>query len=187
MKNKILILLSVAALSFTGACAKKDVKVAPEVKNDLSNLPAWVLDPNVADGIGGVGIASPSQGGIKFQIPKAEIDAKANIAATIQSEISRITKDAMRSANVNNTDDVEQFFSQATKEVVKDLPLSGVKRLNIFRDKDGTYRANYFGVDRASYTQYQGYVKASTGTLSASHRSTTATPPEMTAAACSSQ
>ena len=31
---------------------------------------------------------------------------------------------------------------------------------------DGTYRANYFGVDRASYTQYQGYVKASTGTLS---------------------
>jgi hypothetical protein len=138
MKNKILILLSVAALSFTGACAKKDVKVAPEVKNDLSNLPAWVLDPNVADGIGGVGIASPSQGGIKFQIPKAEIDAKANIAATIQSEISRITKDAMRSANVNNTDDVEQFFSQATKEVVKDLPLSGVKRLNIFRDKDGT-------------------------------------------------
>ena len=85
MKNKILILLSIAALSLN-ACAKKDVKVAPEVKNDLSNLPTWVLDPNVADGIGGVGIASPSQGGIKFQIPKAEIDAKANIAATIQSE-----------------------------------------------------------------------------------------------------
>lgn len=31
---------------------------------------------------------------------------------------------------------------------------------------DGTYRANYFGVDRASYTQYQAYVKAATTTLS---------------------
>lgn len=138
MKNKIFTVLSIAALSFSFACAKKDVSSINANKGDLSNLPAWVLDPSVKDGVAAVGIASPSKGGIKFQLPKAELDAKANIAATIQSEISRITKDSLRSARVNENDDVEEFFAQATKEVVKDLPLSGVKRLNIFKSEDGT-------------------------------------------------
>ncbi len=137
MKNKILLALSIAILSFSVACSKKDAK--PDVKNDnLSDLPSWVLDPNVADGVAAVGIANPSKGGMKFQIPAAELDAKANIAATIQSEMSRITKNALRSADVNGADDVENFFSQATKEVVKNLPLSGVKRVNIFKSNDGT-------------------------------------------------
>jgi hypothetical protein len=137
MKNKIISLFVIAALSLSFSCAKKDVKTKADA-GDLSNLPAWVLDPNVDGGVAAVGIASPSQGGIKFQIPKAELDAKANIAAIIQSEMTRVTKNSLRSANVNGADDVEEFFAQATKEVVKDLPLSGVKRLNIFRDKDGT-------------------------------------------------
>lgn len=135
--KKILLAASVIALSFSFACAKKEAPVT-NAKNDLSELPQWVLDPAVKDGVAAVGIASKSQGGIKFQIPKAELDAKANIAAIIQAEISRITKDSMRSARVNDNDDVEEFFAQATKEVVKNLPLSGVKRLNIFKDKDGT-------------------------------------------------
>lgn len=136
MKNKIILALIIAALSLSFACAKKE---KPEVKNNnLSNLPSWVIDPSVPDGVGGVGIASPSKGGIQFQIPKAELDAKANIAATIQSEISRITKNSLRSAKVNENDDVEEFFAQATKEVVKDLPLSGVKRINMFKSEDGS-------------------------------------------------
>lgn len=138
MKNKILVTLSVIALSFSFACAKKDVSSINVNKGELANLPTWVLDPAIEGGVAAVGIASPSKGGIKFQLPKAELDAKANIAATIQSEISRITKDSLRSAKVNENDDVEEFFAQATKEVVKDLPLSGVKRLNIFKAEDGT-------------------------------------------------
>jgi hypothetical protein len=137
MKNKILLAASVAALIFTSSCKSKSEQIKAN-SGELSNLPAWVLDPAVKDGVAGVGIASPSKGGIKFQIPKAELDAKANIAATIQSEISRVTKEALRSAAVNNADDVEEFFAQATKEVVKNLPLSGVKRINIFKAEDGT-------------------------------------------------
>jgi hypothetical protein len=135
--KKITTTFATIALIFSISCSKNET---PAVKDSgsLSNLPAWVLDPNVADGVGAVGIASPSRGGIKFQLPKAELDAKANIAATIQSEITRITKDSLRSAKVNESDDVEEFFAQATKEVVKDLPLSGVKRLNIFKSEDGT-------------------------------------------------
>lgn len=153
MKNKIISAIALLAMAFTASCSKNTPKVNPSIKGDLSNLPAWVLDPNIDDGIGGVGIASPSQGGIKFQLPKAELDAKANIAATIQSEITRISKDAMRLANVNNSDDVEQFFSQATKEVVKELPLSGVKRLNIFRDKDGTLYV-HMGLRNEDYSKF---------------------------------
>jgi hypothetical protein len=137
MKRKILLILSALTLTFTFSCSKGS-KPAEVKNNNLSNLPSWVLDPNVADGVAAVGIASPSKGGIKFQIPAAELDAKANIAATIQSEISRVTKNSLRSANVNNSDDVEEFFAQASKEVVKDLPLSGVKRINIFQANDGT-------------------------------------------------
>ena len=66
------------------------------------------------------------------------MDAKANIAAAIQSEISRVTKDAMREAKVNDVNDVEEVFSQATKEVVKNMPMSGVRRINIHQAKDKT-------------------------------------------------
>lgn len=136
MKNKIIASLAVICLSLTVSCSHKDAKNNPG--KNLSNLPSWVLDPNVKDGIAAVGIASPSKGGIKFQIPAAELDAKANIAATIKSEISRVTKNSLRSANVNSADDVEEFFAQASKEVVKNLPLSGVRRINIFQADDKT-------------------------------------------------
>lgn len=138
MKNKIILALSIVALSLSFSCSK-DSK--PEVKNNnLAHLPSWVSDPEVSEGVAAVGIANPSKGGLKFQIPVAELDAKANIAAIIQSEMSRVTKNALRSANVNGNDDVEDFFSQATKEVVKNLPLSGVKRVkdHIFKDNDGS-------------------------------------------------
>ena len=138
MKNKILVTLSAAILAIsTISCANKEVKKV-DAGGNLSDLPGWVLDPAVPEGVVAVGIASPSTGGIKFQMPKAELDAKANIAATIQSEISRVTKQALRESKVNDVNDVEDFFSQATKEVVKDLPLSGVKRINIYQAKDGT-------------------------------------------------
>lgn len=135
MKNKIILILSIAALSIS-ACAKKTTNTADN--GGLETLPTWIVDPAVKDGVAAVGISSPSKGGIQFQIPKAELDAKANIAATIQSEISRVTKQSLRSGKVNENDDVEEFFAQATKEVIKDLPLSGVKRINMFKGKDGT-------------------------------------------------
>ena len=128
----ILTLLAINVFSCGGKNKLADAKL------DGFDVPAWVLDPYVKDGVAAVGIAAPSKGGFKFQIAAAELDAKANIASTIQSEVSRITKNSMKSAKVNEEDDVEEFFAQATKDVVKNLPLSGVKRINIFKDKEGT-------------------------------------------------
>ena len=138
MKNKFLTAAAIAALSLSFSCGHKTETPNINAKNELSNLPNWVIDPSVENGVGGVGIAAPSKGGLQFQIPKAELNAKANIASTINSEISRITKNSLRSAQVNGADDVEEFFAEATKEVVKNLPLSGVKRVNMFKAPDGS-------------------------------------------------
>ena len=138
--KKIITYLLFVTIAVSGCVSKKIEKElkGDQTVQDISNLPSWVLNPEVADGVGAVGIASNSRGGIKFQIKQAEIDGKANIAAAVQSEISRVTKNALREAKVNNIDDVEEVFSEATKEVVKNMPLSGVKRRNIYQAKDGT-------------------------------------------------
>jgi len=136
MKKLLSYFVVIALLFNLTNCGKKN-KLA-DAKLDNFDVPSWVLDPYVKDGVAAVGIAAPSKGGFKFQIAAAELDAKANIASTIQSEVSRITKNSMKSAKVNEEDDVEEFFAQATKDVVKNLPLSGVKRINIFKDKEGT-------------------------------------------------
>ena len=128
-KLSVLILFVLAA-----ACAKHN----KFVNNTPTEFPEWINQQDGVEEIGSVGIASPSKGGYKYQIQIAELDAKGNLAAKINSEISRVTKSAMRSANVNMDDDVEEFFAQATKEVVKDLPLSGVVRDKVYLAKDGT-------------------------------------------------
>jgi hypothetical protein len=136
--QKLFALILLSALLFS--CSKPVVSdLAKNNKTqNISELPEWVVSPDVNDGVAAVGIASRSVGGIKFQIPQAEIDAKANIASAINSEISRITKDALREAKVGEVNDVEQVFSQATKEVVKNMPMSGTKRINMYQAKDGT-------------------------------------------------
>lgn len=105
------------------------------VNKSETDLPEWF---NSSEELNGIGIASVSQGGIKYQIAIAELDAKGNLATKVYSEISRITKDALRSANINNSDDVEEFFAQATKEVVNNLPFNGMTRDKTYISKDGT-------------------------------------------------
>lgn len=127
-------LFTLALLLVSVSCAKNQ----SFVNKTNSDLPEWINAEDEKGEIGAVGIASPSKGGYKFQIQIAELDAKGNIAAKINSEISRVTKQALRSANVNMADDVEEFFSQATKEVVKDMPLAGAVRTKTYIAKDGT-------------------------------------------------
>jgi hypothetical protein len=126
-------LIIISLLTFS--CAQKEQKP----KSELDNLPQWVLSPNVEGTIAAVGIAPLSSGGLQFQIPKAEADARANIAAQIETVVSRLTKNALREAKIGDQNDVESTFSQATKNLIKEVPLSGAKRINMFKDpQDGT-------------------------------------------------
>ena len=139
MLNKFAICFAVASSVLVSSCAYKKATstTAEQPKADLgvfANFPAWVLDPRVPGKVAAVGISSASKGGIKVQLAQAETDARANIAQQLRTELSRITKDSLRKANVDNTEAFESAFSQATKEVVKDVPLSGAVRQALFVD-----------------------------------------------------
>lgn len=106
-------------------------------------LPAWVLDPSIQGYVSAVGIAPKTAGGIKMQIAQAEADAMANMASQIQTSVSRVTKESMRRAGVatggQSNEAVDDYFARATKSLVKNVPISGAKRKNIFQNPmDGT-------------------------------------------------
>jgi hypothetical protein len=100
--------------------------------------PDWVFNPssvakNVNE-VSAVGIGEQSKGGLKVQIAQAESDARGNIANQILSEVARISKDAIRKSTVADVEDVEKVFSQATQEIVRDLPLSGATKTHMWQD-----------------------------------------------------
>ena len=120
---------------------QKEKSITTKNSGDLS-ICQQVLDPAVKDGVAGVGIAeSPSKAELNFKF-KAELMQKQILPQQFKA-ISTTTKDSLRSAKVNENDDVEEFFAQATKEVVKEIPLSGVKKNWHFQIKDGTLYISY--------------------------------------------
>jgi len=127
MKNLTILTL----LILFSACSKPTIQEKTQL-----DLPSWVINPNIKGKISAVGIAPKSRGGLQIQIPQAEADARANIAAILQTEVSRITKNAIRSAKVSDIEEFDNIFSQATKNLVKKFPLAGSKRVNMYRDNN---------------------------------------------------
>jgi hypothetical protein len=143
-KLSIMLLASISLLQSCGETKKTQEQSFKDTgKLTQLNLPEWVIDPSIEGKIASVGIAPKTVGGIKMQIAQAESDAVANMAAQIQTSVSRITKESMRRAGVatevKSSEAVDQYFAQATKSVVKDVPISGAKRKNIYQSpSDGT-------------------------------------------------
>lgn len=125
-----------SSLIFSG-CAEKQTsipKTLDEVKSCTDTLfdkNPWIVNPTVENGISAVGISHLSKGGMEFTIPQAEMDAKAKLAGQIQTEVSRLSKKALREAKIVDMDNFEKVFTQATKELIKKIPLSGAKRINM--------------------------------------------------------
>lgn len=151
------------------SCTKAPVDVQkPKDVGSLQQLqlPEWVVDPSIQGMISAVGIAPKTAGGIKMQIAQAEADAMANMAAQIQTSVSRVTKESLRRAGVategKNLEAVDSYFAQATKSLVKNVPISGAKRKNIFQSPiDGSLYIQMI-VDQ---TAVQEYLVSTSGTL----------------------
>lgn len=133
---KFLPILLVCLAIFT-SCRERVEKPKDFGSLQQLQLPDWVVSPAVEGMVAAVGIAPKTAGGIKMQIAQAEADAMANMAAQIQTKVNRVTKESMRSAGVstggNDQEAVDRYFAQATKSIVKDVPISGAKRKNIFQ------------------------------------------------------
>lgn len=126
--------LFAAVMMMTG-CADKSEAANPNIVQLDPDLPAWVMNPTVDNGIGVAGLSKYSKHGMTVMMPKAETDARMKLAAEIQTEVSALTKKAMRQANINEIDDFEEQFSSVTKQVVKKIPLSGAQRIAMYQDK----------------------------------------------------
>lgn len=139
MFKKAIITTLISVSLLLSSCSNHKEENKQIDNSSLSHLPDWILNPNTEGTISAVGIAPKSKGGLQFQIPKAEADARANIASIISTEVSRLTKNSLREAQLENVSDVENVFSQATKNLVKKIPIAGARRTNMFRDaQDGT-------------------------------------------------
>ncbi len=139
----ILSLAAAATMTFTGCAGKSQNMTAEEKQKQAmieanNNLPAWVLNPQVEGGIAAVGIAGYSKHGMQVMLPPAEMHPRAKLAGQVETEISRVEKQAMRHNKINDLDDFENVFKQATKEVVKKIPLSGARKVKQYQAPDGT-------------------------------------------------
>lgn len=102
-----------------------------------------------------IGFVNPSTGALRSSsIRKVTAVAAAGTSITIDSAFSSTTDDyIVQAANSSVTDILDTSYEH------------GFWGLMALFD-DGTYRNNYFNIDRSLWQQYQSYVKASTGALS---------------------
>jgi hypothetical protein len=135
----------VLLISFLSSCSKD--------KGSLDSIggPEWVLDPYAnsknSNDVCGVGISDSTIGGLRMQISQAESDGRANIASQIKTNITKTVEDYVLSnksavkgvdnkgnPSVISNEDVSKKFSDITKNVVEELPLSGAIRKNMWQD-----------------------------------------------------
>ena len=143
---------------FVFSCGKSPAPQQQTGAIQTLQLPDWVIDPYIEGTISAVGIAPKTAGGIKMQIAQAEADAKGNMAAQIQTKVSRVTKESLRRSGVateaGEKEAVDSYFAQATKSVVKEVPLIGAKRRNIFQSPvDGTLYVQMY-IDQDPVKEY---------------------------------
>ena len=166
MNKKIVITMSSAIALILSGCvatsapatpATPAAKQAKMIKN-INNLPSWVLNPKVEGGIAAVGLAGYSKHGIEIMLPQAEMDARAKLAGQIQTIVSQVQKKAMRAVKVNDVDEFEKSFKSATKEVIKKMPLSGARRINMYQSNDGTLYVHTV-IEKREVSKYIGDMK----------------------------
>jgi len=103
-----------------------------------------------------VGFVNPATGALRSGIRKI---------SSCSSDGTSIVLDSACGATVADNDYVVQAANSSVTDVLDTSYEHGYYGLTALLD-DGTYRNNYFGVDRSLYQQFQTYVKASTGALS---------------------
>ena len=103
-----------------------------------------------------IAFVNPSTGALRSGICKV---------TACSSDGTSLTLDAVCGGTVADSDYIVQAANSAVGDILDTSYEHGFYGLMALFD-DGTYRNNYFGIDRSLYQQYQTYVKAGTGALS---------------------
>ena len=165
MKSKLILTAGIVSTILFSGCTTNN---APEPKTShaksqemikvINNLPSWIVNPKVENGIASVGMVGYSKHGLQVMLPQAEMDARAKLAGQIQTVVSQLQKKALRHTKINEIDEFENSFKQASKEVIKKMPLSGARRINMFQSKDGTLYVHMV-IQKREVSEYIGDMK----------------------------
>jgi hypothetical protein len=104
-----------------------------------------------------VGFVNPATGALRSGVRKVTACA---------SDGTSITVDAVAGGTVADNDYIVQVANSSVTDVIDSSYEKAAWGMMALVD-DGTYRNNYFNVDRSVYGSYASYVKPTTGTMSA--------------------
>ena len=105
------------------------------------DLPNWVFNPYIKNGVAASGLAYPN---VSDQKLVAENDARIEISKVIHAKFSRVTSDILGQINFKNPSQVKKIFDQATKEVIGNIPTSKASEINTYKDNDGVLYVRLF-------------------------------------------
>lgn len=131
------------------------------------DLPHWVLNPYIKNGISAAGIAYPKKIGEYNESQKliAQQDGQKEIAKIIHTKLSRISSDILGQISFKNPQKIKNIFDQATNEAVKNIPIEKSSVVDRYVDKYGVLyvrlflkNADYQNSNKAMHEIYQKYV-----------------------------
>lgn len=147
-KILFLILVSVAISGcYNNKIAKSSSKnIETPVVDSAKDLPDWILNPYIKNGVAAVGMAYPiaKNQSEESQILIAENEARAEISEIIHAKLSRIEKDILAQINFENPSQAKKIFDEATAEVVQSISTTKAARVDSYKDKDGTLYVHLF-------------------------------------------
>lgn len=148
MKTKLITMATISSLFLFTGCSNKELSLEEkeevlqsqkeEFKKEIETLPSWVLKPEVKNSISVIGMSNFSKHGLHSMLAMAEMDARAKLAGKINTLVSRLQEKSMRSLQIEKIDELEEVFTQVTKELIKEVQINNAKRVNLYQGNDGT-------------------------------------------------
>lgn len=148
MKTKLITTLTFLSLLIFAGCSNKEMSMEEKqellqeqkekMKKEIEELPSWILKPESDKGIAAVGMSTFSKHGLHSMLTLAEMDGRAKLAGKMQIIVSQLQEKSMRAMKIEQIDELEDIFNQITKEVIKEVSISSVKRENVYQGNDGT-------------------------------------------------
>lgn len=148
MKTKLITTITFLSLVIFTGCSNKELSMEEKqellqeqkekMKKEIESLPSWVLKPEVDNAIAAVGMSTFSKHGLHSMLTLAEMDGRAKLAGKMQTIVSQLQEKSMRAMKIEQIDELEDIFNQVTKEVIKEVSISSVKRENVYQGNDGT-------------------------------------------------
>ncbi|MFQ5560055.1 MAG: LPP20 family lipoprotein [Nitrospinota bacterium] len=134
MKRQFLCNVVIAGTFIVTGCGgpKKPTQVeSPQMIEELSNAPEWVLDPSVEGGIASVGSAKIGKAGIQFARTEALANGRDEIARQITVKVKNLVKSFTQVTGIGDDQVVDKVSSQVSKQVSSEV-ITGSKQKNLW-------------------------------------------------------